>query len=59
MASLSGHHWTTHGLADIAAFLIVGFVLVKRGISMDGTEFAVLVAGARSCVVAAWRCGSW
>jgi hypothetical protein len=46
MASLSGHHWTTHGLADIAVFVIVGFVLMKRGITMDGTKLAALVAGA-------------
>jgi hypothetical protein len=52
MAVLSGHHWTTHGLADI-----VGFVLVIRGISMDGAKFAVLARG--SWEAAAWRCGSW
>jgi hypothetical protein len=46
MASLSGHHWTTHGLTDVAVFLIVGFVLMKRGISIDGTRLALLVAGA-------------
>jgi hypothetical protein len=46
MASLSGHHWTTHGLTDVAVFVIVGSLLMKRHISMDGTKLAALVAGA-------------
>ena len=46
MASLTGHHWTTHGLVDIAVFVIVGSLLMKRHISMDGTKLAALVAGA-------------
>jgi len=46
MASLTGHHWTTHGLADIAVFLILGFILMQRGFSFDGTRLAALVAGA-------------
>jgi hypothetical protein len=46
MASLTGHHWTTHGLADIAVFLILGFIFMQRGFSFDGTRLAALVAGA-------------
>ena len=46
MASLTGHHWITHGLADIAVFVIVGVVLMRRDVSMDGTRLACLVAGA-------------
>jgi hypothetical protein len=45
MASLTGHHWITHGLADIAVFVIVGAVLMRRDVSMDGTKLALLVAG--------------
>jgi hypothetical protein len=29
MASLTGHHWTTHGLADLAVFLILGFIFAR------------------------------
>jgi hypothetical protein len=46
MAALTGHHWITHGLTDIAVFLIVGTLLMKRNFIMDGTRLAVLVAGA-------------
>jgi hypothetical protein len=28
MKSLSGHHWTTHGLADLVVFLGLGFIFV-------------------------------
>jgi hypothetical protein len=46
MAALTGHHWITHGLADIAVFAIVGAVLMRRHTSMDGTKLACLVGGA-------------
>jgi len=46
MAALTGHHWITHGLADIAVCVIVGAVLMGRHVSMDGTKLACLVAGA-------------
>ncbi len=29
MASLTGHHWTTHGLADCIVFLGAGLILMK------------------------------
>ena len=46
MASLSGHHWTTHSLVDIAVFLILGAVLTNRGVKIDGARMAMLIAGA-------------
>src|SRR5438477_250868 len=29
MASLTGHHWTTHGLAAVAVFLVLGLVFLS------------------------------
>jgi hypothetical protein len=46
MAALTGHHWITHGLADIAVFAILGAILMRWNISMDGTKLICLVAGA-------------
>jgi hypothetical protein len=46
MASLTGHHWTTHGLVDIAVFGILGWLLMKRGIAIDGAKLATMLAGA-------------
>ena len=31
MAHLSGHHWTTHGLADVLLFVVLGFVFLNLG----------------------------
>lgn len=46
MASLSGHHWTTHSLVDIAVFLILGAILTNHGVRIDGARMAMLIAGA-------------
>lgn len=46
MASLTGHHWTTHGLVDIAVFVILGMIFMKRGLTIDGTKLAVVLGGA-------------
>jgi hypothetical protein len=32
MASLTGHHWTTHGIADVLLFVALGFALLNTGI---------------------------
>ncbi|KXG44405.1 hypothetical protein TEPIDINF_001954 [Tepidibacillus infernus] len=33
MASLTGHHWATHGVFTIGLFLILGFILSKKDLS--------------------------
>jgi hypothetical protein len=32
MASLTGHHWTTHGLADVLLFVLLGLVFLNLGV---------------------------
>jgi hypothetical protein len=32
MASLTGHHWTTHGIVDVLLFVALGFVFMNTGI---------------------------
>jgi hypothetical protein len=46
MVHIGGHHWTTHGLADVILFFVLGTVLMRRRITMDGNRIAWLVAGA-------------
>jgi hypothetical protein len=29
MKSLTGHHWTTHGLVDLALFIVLGLIFTK------------------------------
>jgi hypothetical protein len=31
MAHLMGHHWTTHGVADVLLFIVLGFVFMRLG----------------------------
>jgi hypothetical protein len=33
MKSLTGHHWTTHGLADIIVFVGLGFVFLNTKVA--------------------------
>ena len=32
MASLTGHHWTTHGLVDVLLFVALGLVLMNTSL---------------------------
>lgn len=31
MKAATGHHWVTHGLLDLAVFILLGFALLKVG----------------------------
>lgn len=48
MKSLSGHHWTTHGLADLAVFVGLGLIFTKTqvGQKMDPNRLAGVLIGA-------------
>lgn len=53
MAALTGHHWVTHGLADIVVFVVLGLVFMRTGTGARMTAsglastlfIAVVVAG--------------
>lgn len=53
MVSLSGHHWTTHGLADILLFAGLGLVFWKTGAAerVDSNRLLTLLVGS---VVVGW-----
>jgi hypothetical protein len=44
MAHLTGHHWWTHGLADLAVFFGLGFYLMSRRAALDGMNLVAAVA---------------
>ena len=48
MASLSGHQWTTHGLADLALFVALGLLFTKTKIAerIDPSRVTELLVGA-------------
>ena len=46
MASLTGHHWITQGLADVILFVLLGWLFMSRGVRVGGTVLVVAVAAA-------------
>jgi hypothetical protein len=48
MASLSGHDWTTQGIADVVLFVAVGLILWKTSIGekLSANSFIYLLATA-------------
>jgi hypothetical protein len=46
MASLAGHHWITHGLADIILFVLLGWLFMSRGVRIGGMALVRTVAAA-------------
>lgn len=48
MAHLTGHHWITHGLADVILFAVLGVIFVKTGtaekIDADNLVWTLLIA---------------
>jgi hypothetical protein len=41
MAQLTGHHWTTQGLADVALFLLLGVVLMLRSFRVSSSAMSL------------------
>lgn len=48
MAHLSGHHWTTHGIADVLLFVVLGFVFLSSGVAsrMNPPRLVATLVGA-------------
>ena len=43
MASLTSHHWITHGIFTIAVFFILGVIFTKKNINMDSNKVSNLI----------------
>ncbi len=43
MASLTGHHWTTHGIVDVLLFVALGFILSSTRVPDRVSSKAVTV----------------
>ena len=48
MTALSGHHWTTHGLADLVVFTALGiiFTRIRAVAKMDSARVIGILVGA-------------
>jgi len=57
MAHLTGHHWITHGLADLAVFFGLGFYLMSRPSTWNGKNLVVAIAVA--CIAGGGGLALW
>ena len=59
MASLTGHHWRTHGLADVILFFLLGWLFMSRGIPGDGLTDSTVKTLVTCVIVASAALGLW
>jgi hypothetical protein len=59
MAHLTGHHWRTHGLADLIVFIVLGWIFLAQGIPARGMTNGLVVTVAAAVVVASAALGLW
>jgi len=59
MAQLTGHHWRTHGLADVILFLLLGWFFVARGIPARGLTNNTTINLAASVIISSAALGLW
>jgi hypothetical protein len=59
MAHLTGHHWITHGLVDLAVFAVLGLVFLSTGIArrIDPNRLVLALVGA--VVIAGLGLAAW
>lgn len=59
LKSIAGHHWTTHGLLDLALFAGLGFLFtsLKTGEKLSPHRLTVVLVG--SVIVAALGLALW
>lgn len=59
MKSLTGHHWTTHGLADLLVFFVLALIFEKSRIAekIDPNRLISILVGA--VLVAGLGLGLW
>ena len=43
MVSLTGHHWVTHGVLDVLLFVVLGAILSRQKINMNGNTLITTV----------------
>src|SRR5579872_1289131 len=59
MASLTGHHWITHGLADVILFLGLGAIFAATGIPAKGLSKGLIITVAACALLAGAGLGAW
>jgi hypothetical protein len=59
MKQLTGHHWTTHGIADLILFLVLGFIFsqTRLGSKLGANAVTAILIG--SVIVASLGLAIW
>ena len=59
MAALTGHHWITHGLADIVVFVVLGWIFMASGTGARMRANQVIMSLVAGVVVAGLGLAGW
>lgn len=59
MKRLTGHHWTTHGIADLILFLALGFIFSQTRLGSKLGANAVIATLIGSVIVASLGLAIW
>jgi hypothetical protein len=59
MKSLSGHHWTTHGLADLLVFVVLGLAFTTTGLGQKLSPSRLIAILIGAVVISAVGLGLW
>ena len=59
MASLTGHHWRTHALADVIVFVLLGSFFTARRIPGGKLTNGLAVTVGAATVIASLALGLW
>ena len=59
MAHLTGHHWRTHGLADVILFFVLGWIFTSSHIPVGGLTKGLAVGLTCAVVLSCAALGLW
>ena len=59
MKAMTGHHWITHGLADVIVFVGVGWLLMARGATAPALSKGTVIAVAVAAIAAGAGLAGW
>lgn len=59
MAHLTGHHWRTHGLADVILFFVLGWIFSSSNIPAGGLTKGLATGLAIAVIAASAALGLW
>ena len=59
MKSLTGHHWTTHGITDVVLFIVLGMIFMNTGVAEKMSPNSLVLTLTGAVVVAGLGLAAW